>query len=79
MRGVHNRTDTYRQIWEDGVAPRSAPRVNIHMLLIIICAFITLTAVVVITKMRGPGGMNNSGLGYMSEQWLAEHRQSRDR
>jgi len=48
------------------------------LLIIIIGAFMTLTAVVVITKVRGPGGMNNSDLGYMSDQWLSEHRSSRD-
>lgn len=37
------------------------------MLLLIIGAFITLTAMVVITNVRGPGGMNDSNFAYMSE------------
>jgi hypothetical protein len=48
------------------------------MLLLIIGAFITLTAGVVLIRVRIPWGMNDSDLGYMSEQWLAEHRGSRE-
>lgn len=45
-------------------------------MLFIIGALITLTAVVIIRKMRAPGGANAAKLGWMSEQWLAEYRAS---
>jgi hypothetical protein len=37
---------------------------------------ILLIAVGVIPRMRVPGGVNSSTLGWMSEHWLAEHRAS---
>ena len=33
-----------------------------------------LIAVVIIPRMRVPGGVNSASLGWMSERWLAEHR-----
>lgn len=45
-------------------------------MLLIIGALITLTAVGVIPRVRGPGGVTATNLGWMSEQWLAEHRAS---
>jgi hypothetical protein len=33
-------------------------------------------AVVVIARMRVPGRVNSADLGWMSKQWLAEHRAS---
>ena len=38
---------------------------------------ILLIAVVIIPRMRVPGGMNSANLGWMSEQWLADHQASR--
>jgi hypothetical protein len=35
-----------------------------------------LIAVVIIPRMRVPGGVNSANLGRMSQQWLAEHRAS---
>jgi hypothetical protein len=46
-------------------------------MLYIIGALITLTAAVTISKVRVPGGVNATRLGWMSEQWLAENRVSR--
>jgi hypothetical protein len=37
---------------------------------------IVLIAVGLIPRMRVPGGVNSADLGWMSEQWLAEHRAS---
>jgi hypothetical protein len=37
---------------------------------------IVLAAVVLIPRMRVPVGVNAAPLGWMSEQWLAEHRAS---
>jgi hypothetical protein len=45
-------------------------------MLFIIGALIVLIAVVIIARMRVPGGVNANTLGLMSEQWLAEHRVS---
>ena len=48
-------------------------RLENHMLLIF-GAVIVLIAVVIIPGIRVPGSVNGSTLGWMSEQWLAEHR-----
>ncbi len=33
-------------------------------------------AIAIVRRMRVPDGVNGSTLGWMSEQWLAEHRAS---
>jgi hypothetical protein len=43
-------------------------------MLLIFGALIVLIAVVIIPRMRVPGSGNGSTLGWMGEQWLAEHR-----
>ena len=48
-------------------------------MLFIVGAVIVLIAVVIIQSRRVPGGVNSAGLGWMSEQWLAEHRASHSR
>jgi hypothetical protein len=45
-------------------------------MLLIVGAVIAVIAVVIIAKMRVPGGVNASTLGWMSEQWLVEYRAS---
>jgi hypothetical protein len=45
-------------------------------MLFIVGLVTTLIAVVSIPRMRGSGGVNATNLGWMSEQWLAEHRAS---
>ena len=35
--------------------------------------------IVIIPRMWVPGGVNSANLGWMSEQWLAEHRASHSR
>jgi hypothetical protein len=35
-----------------------------------------LIASVIISRIRVPGSVNSATLGWMSEQWLAEHRVS---
>jgi hypothetical protein len=42
-------------------------------MLFIVGAVIVLVAVVIIPRMRVPGGVNAAHLGWMSEQWLGEH------
>lgn len=46
-------------------------------MLLVIGALITLTAAVTISRVRVTGGVNAAEIGWMSEQWLAEHRASR--
>jgi hypothetical protein len=48
-------------------------------MLLIVGAVIMLIAVVVIRRMRVPGGVNASTRGWMSDKWLAEHRASHSR
>lgn len=57
------------------VMGRGGAHVENHMLLIVV-AVIVLIAVVIIPRMRVPGGVNASALGWMSERWLAEYRAS---
>ena len=45
-------------------------------MLFIVGFVIVLIAVVIVPRMRVPGGVNSASLGWMSEQWLAEHRAS---
>jgi len=46
-----------------------------HMLFIVGLVMV-LMAIVIILRMRVPSGVNSANLGWMSEQWLAEHRAS---
>ena len=48
-------------------------------MLFIVGIVIASIGVVVIPRMRLPGRMNSTNLGWMSEQWLAEHRASHSR
>jgi hypothetical protein len=48
-------------------------------MLLIVGAFVMLSAVVIISRMRVPGGVNGRTLGWMSDKWLAEHRASHSR
>ena len=45
-------------------------------MLFIVGVVIALIAVVIIPRMQVPGGVNSANLGWMSEQWRAEHRAS---
>jgi hypothetical protein len=42
----------------------------------IVGVIVVLITVVIMPRVRVPGGVNGSALGWMSEQWLAEHRAS---
>jgi hypothetical protein len=48
-------------------------------MLFFIAAGISTVAILILAKMRAPGGANAAHLGSMSEQWLAEHRASHSR
>jgi hypothetical protein len=45
-------------------------------MLLIVGLVVVSVAVVIIPRMRLPAGVNAAPLGWMSEQWLAEHRAS---
>jgi hypothetical protein len=45
-------------------------------MLFIVGVGIVLIAVGIIARMWVPGGVNSANLGWMSEQWLAQHRAS---
>ena len=45
-------------------------------MLFLVGGVITLVAVAIIPRVRLSGGVNAADLGWMSEQWLAEHRAS---
>ena len=47
-----------------------------NQMLFIVAVVITLIAVVIIPRRRVPSGVHAANLGWMSEQWLAEHRAS---
>jgi hypothetical protein len=48
-------------------------------MLLILGALVTLTALVVLPRWLGtPGGGRAPNLGYMSDQWLAQHRSNWD-
>jgi hypothetical protein len=46
------------------------------MLLIFGAVVIALFAMVISPRMRLPGSVNSSAFGWISEEWLAEHRAS---
>jgi len=50
-----------------------------NQMLLIVGAIFVLIAAVVILRIRVPGGVNASTLGWMSDKWLAEHRASHSR
>jgi hypothetical protein len=56
-------------------APRKDPVTPEPMLFIVGLAIVSV-AVVILTRMRVPVRVNAAPLGWMSEQWLAEHRAS---
>ena len=45
-------------------------------MLFIVGVVIVLIAIYMIPRMCVPGGVNSANFGWMSEQWLAEHRAS---
>lgn len=45
-------------------------------MLFVAAVVIVLIATALVPRMRVPGGVNAAHLGWMSDQWLAEHRAS---
>jgi hypothetical protein len=71
---VHKRTDSHVAACQDRYTLRR-PRGGNHMLFIV-GIIIVLTTVVIIPRMQVPASVNSANLGWMSEQWLAQHRAS---
>jgi hypothetical protein len=71
---VHNRTDAFRHFWDDH--PSAGDTVAATQAMLISSILIALTAAIIIARMGTSDGMNTRQLGWMSEQWLAEHRAS---
>lgn len=55
---------------------RRRPESGENPMLFILAVAIVSIAVGIIPRMRVPGGVKSANLGWMSEQWLAEHRAS---
>ena len=49
---------------------------NLMLFIIIIVVVSALIAIVIIPRIQVPAGVNSADLGWMSAQWLAEHRAS---
>jgi hypothetical protein len=45
-------------------------------MLVILAVFVTVIVVVVISRLRVPGGVNAADLGSVSDRWLADYRGS---
>ena len=45
-------------------------------MVLIVGVVTVLIAVILIPRVRSPGGLNSTAIGWMSEQWLAEQRMS---
>ena len=72
---MHKRTDSQLAACQDRCSPPDCGRADNHMLFIVGVG-IVLIAVGIVPRMWVPGGVNSARLGWMSEQWLAEHRAS---
>jgi hypothetical protein len=60
---VHNRTDRQARNWQ-------------HASMLLFLCLLSMTMMVILYRVRVPGGVNASNLGWMSPQWLAEFRAS---
>jgi hypothetical protein len=72
---VHNRTDASGPIWEDR-RHRAASAGRMTTMLITIAFLVAVSAAWIIHKTRAAGTGAQANLGWMSAQWLAEHRSS---
>jgi hypothetical protein len=72
---VHKRTDSRLPKCHDGHTPREDPIAFENHMLFTAAVVIVLAAVAIVLRMR-MAGLNADDLGWMSEQWLAEHRAS---
>jgi hypothetical protein len=70
---VHKRTDSLLAACQDRYTP---PDWGDNHMLFIVGVGVVLIAVGIIPRTWLPGGVNSANLGWMSEQWLTEHRAS---
>jgi hypothetical protein len=73
---VHKRTDRQLGACQDRYTANCRDN---PMLFLIVAVGIVLISVGIIPRMWLPGGVTPAPLGWMSEQWLAEHRASHSR
>ena len=69
---MHNGTDKQRRTAQNDSALPTILAACMYMMLIIGAAL--LVTIIVVTRLRAPRVANPPNLGWMSEQWLAEHR-----
>jgi hypothetical protein len=72
---VHNRTDDSGPIWDDRGNHGRVPA-SIKTMLFTIAVLIAGGGALIIHRARAAGRANQANLGWMSAQWLAEHRAS---
>ena len=72
---VHNRTDASGPIWDDR-RNHGASACRITTMLFTIAFLVAVGGALIIHRGALPGGANQANLGWMSAQWLAEHRAS---
>ena len=70
---MHKCTDSRSPKWDDRYTPEKT-WIAANPMLFTVVTLLVLVAVVAIRRMRVSGATNNAQLGWMSEQWLAEHR-----
>jgi len=75
LKPVHKRTDRRLHKCHDRHTPRKGLGYGGTMLFVV-GLVIVLIAVVIIPRIWVPGGVNAAPLGWMSEQWLNQHRAS---
>jgi hypothetical protein len=72
---VQNRTDASGPIWDDR-RHHGAGAGRITTMLFTIAFLVAVSAALIIHMARGAGRASQASLGWMSAQWLAEHRSS---
>jgi hypothetical protein len=73
---VHKRTDSGPVEVPGSQYAEKGPGYGEIPMLFIAGLIIVSVLIVIIPRMRATGGVNAAPLGWMSEQWLAEHRAS---
>jgi len=72
---VHNSTDESRPIWDDR-GNHAASACRIKTMLFTIAVLVAAGSAVTFYKVSAAWRVNPADLGWMSAQWLAEHRAS---
>ena len=72
---MHNRTDSRGPMWDDR-DNHAASACRVKAMWYTIAVLVACVGALMIYKARAAGRVNAADLGWMSEQWLAEHRAS---